>query len=196
MRFPINLRFKIVALANQIFISDGDGVEIMYVKQKMFKFKENIEIYQDKSKTNLLYTLKADRVIDWSPVLTLTDTSGNNLGNVKRHGRKSIWKANYDITLGDTVFANVREASVWSRVGDAIFGELPFIGIFAGYIFNPKYFVRDTSGQLLATIAKRRALFEGKFEIEADEQLKIPAGSDLPLVAMMMTVVLFERVRG
>ncbi len=66
MNFPIELSFKLLALASQIYIRDASGNMIGYVKQKMFKLKEDINIFTDENQTQQRFNIKADRVIDFS----------------------------------------------------------------------------------------------------------------------------------
>ncbi len=74
MNYPIELSFKLLALASQIYIRDGGGNLIGYCKQKMFKLKEDINIFADEGQTHLLYNIKADRVIDFSAKYMLFGT--------------------------------------------------------------------------------------------------------------------------
>ena len=45
MQFPLQLRFKVLALATQIYVTDASGATVFYVKQKMFKLKEDIAVF-------------------------------------------------------------------------------------------------------------------------------------------------------
>ena len=71
MNFPIDLSFKILALASQIYIRDANGNLMGYVKQKMFKLKEDINIFADETQTRQQFNIKADRVIDFSANIIL-----------------------------------------------------------------------------------------------------------------------------
>ena len=44
LQFPIKFVFKISTLANDFTAKDANGNVIAYVRQKMFKFKEDISI--------------------------------------------------------------------------------------------------------------------------------------------------------
>jgi hypothetical protein len=66
MQFPLTLEFKKVALSPQISVLDASGNLIFYVKQKLFKLKEAITIFADREQTQPLYSINADRVIDFS----------------------------------------------------------------------------------------------------------------------------------
>ena len=97
MNYPLELSFKLIALASQIYVRDANGNLIGYVKQKLFKLKEDINVFADEGQTQLLYNIKADRVIDFSARYNFTDASGTPLGSIKRKGMRSIFRANYEI---------------------------------------------------------------------------------------------------
>jgi uncharacterized protein YxjI len=195
MRYPLNLRFKIAAIASQIYVNDADGNQIFYVKQKLFKLKENIEIYTDSSKTQKLYTVKADRVIDFSPEFILRDSNEVVLGSVKRFGRKSIWKSNYDLKIGQSLQFKVTETNPWVKVIDSLISEIPLIGLVSAYFFHPEYQVSDQHGQTVASFKKLPALFEGKYTLE-NKSLESEEKTHNIFAALIMVVVLRERFRG
>ena len=66
MNYPLQLSFKIIALASQIYVRDAGGSLVGYVKQKLFKLKEDIRIFADEGQTQLRYTIRADRILDFS----------------------------------------------------------------------------------------------------------------------------------
>ena len=112
MHYPLTLTFKTIALAPQISVADADGNLIFYVKQKLFKLKEAVNVFSDKEQTRLLFTIKADRVIDFSAQYHFRDAAETDLGSVKKRGMKSLWKAHYDIFDGATNHGGWRRKSV------------------------------------------------------------------------------------
>lgn len=196
MQYPLNIRFKIIALASQISVTDASGAEVFYVKQKMFKLKENIEIFRDSTKNQLLFTIKADKVLDFSPTYSLADANGTAVGTITRQGARSIWKASYDLQLATGMTAHVREASAWVKVMDGFFGELPLIGLFSGYFFHPKYIVEDQNKLPIAIIEKKPAFLEGLFTLESSHLPGLDEDSQHKVAALLMMVVLLERSRG
>ena len=165
MNYPVDLTFKILALASQIYIRDANGALLGYVKQKLFKLKEDINIFSDENQTQLLFNIKADRVIDFSARYNFTSSSGQFLGSIKRHGRRSIWKANYEIADQDqNPVLQINEVNAWVKVANALVGELPIIGIFTGYFLNPAYIGSETgTGNPVLRIQKQAAFMESKF---------------------------------
>lgn len=195
MNYPLEFSFKILALASQIYIRDASGSMLGYVKQKLFKLKEDINIFADESQTRQLYNIKADRVIDFSAKYNFTDSSGRFLGAIKRQGMRSIWKANYEISnaAGQQIL-KIREENGWIKVIDALVGELPIVGMFTGYLFNPAYIIERMDGTMVMRLAKQPAFFEGKFQLAPQTQATQEEETLCLLGALSMT--LLERSRG
>lgn len=192
--YPITYNFKKIALANKVTATDASGAVVLYAHQKMFKLKEKIAIYSDSNKAQQIGELNADKVIDFSPVQTFTNMQGQPLLSIKRQGRKSIWKASYDImdANGQVVFT-VREDNSWVKVLDSILREAPIIGMFSGYFFNPVYNVFDVSGVQVGQIAKQPAFFESNYLLTLDNP-QVDRGGLLPISTM--TIITRERARG
>lgn len=197
MPYPITMTFKILAIAPQIFVRDANGNELMYVKQKLFKLKEAIQVFSDQAATTQRYEIKADRVIDFSARYNFSDYQGLTLGAIKRQGLRSLWRANYDILRGETVVYQVREESALIKVLDALFGELPFVGFLSGYVFNPAYLVKlpGETGQTVLRFVKKPSLLESNFIIEKHVDDLSQPDEELLLLSILTTVLL-ERRRG
>lgn len=193
MKYPLTLSFKKIALAPQISVLGPDGNLIFYVKQKLFKLKEAITVFADQEQTKPLYTIGADRIIDFSAQYRFRNQEGIELGSVKRQGARSLWKAHYDIYDGDHVFMTIQEENAFVKVMDAIFGELPIIGIFSGYVFNPVYLVTQ-GDQVVMRVTKNPAFLESSFTIE--EVTDIPESQEIQIILSLILMVLLERSRG
>jgi hypothetical protein len=195
-KYPLEMVFKVVALSPQMSIKDTDGNLIFYVKQKLFKLKEEVSVFADSEQTQTLYKINADRVIDFSARYSFTDAIGSPLGAVKRQGMKSIWKAHYDVFQGTEPepVMTIQEENVWIRVADGCINSIPILNLFAGYFFHPAYLVANTSGANLMRLQKMPSLFEGKFKIEKLAEIDDFDEKRILLSLMMMT--LLERTRG
>lgn len=195
MKYPINLSFKILALASQIYIRDADNALLGYVKQKMFKLKEDINVFADEQQTQHLYNIKADRILDFSANYRFSEASGSAIGSIKRKGMRSIFKAHYVISdaSGNQVM-EIREENGWIKVVDAVIGELPIIGMFTGYFFNPSYIVSRSETDQVARLAKEAAFFEGKFQLTPIGQMS--EAEEALVLLSVLTMTLMERSRG
>lgn len=194
MQFPLTLSFKKIALSPQITVTDAQGQLLFYVKQKLFKLKEAVTVFADVEQTQPLYTISADRVIDFSARYQFNDTAGNPLGSVKRQGMKSIWKSHYEVYDGEQLVAHIQEENAWIKVLDGLFNEIPIVGLFTGYLFNPTYLITRPDGTLIVRLKKQPAFFESQFTIEEAEDINETAELRTVLAIIMMT--LLERTRG
>ena len=195
MNYPLQMRFKIMALAPQIHVTDSTGATVCYVRQKMFRLKENVSVFRDESQKTLLCEIKADRIIDWSASYHFYDTTGATFGGVRRKGMRSIWKACYELMdESNQQFANISEENPMAKIGDALLSEIPVLGILTGYFFHPKYLLKSAAGQPLMRMTKHRAFLEGRFEIE-----KLGEGDEVDELRALMSflmMALLERQRG
>ena len=196
MLFPLEFRFKLIALASQIFVRDANGSLVAYVRQKLLKLKEDVIVYGDEDGTRPLYRIRADRIIDIGARYEITDAgSGMPLGSVRQRGLRSFWRAQYEVEKGGQAAYTVHEESVWVRVLDSLFGELPIVGALTGYVFHAAYRVTSTSsGRDVLRLVKRPALFEGRFELESLSPLDEEDERLLVLACMM--ILLLERNRS
>lgn len=195
MNYPLTLTFKLLALASQIYVRDASGGTVGYVKQKLLKLKEDINVFADENQTRLLFNIKADRVIDFSAQYNFTDHQGVFLGSTKRQGMRSIWKTHYLISdAQNRQVMEINEENAWVKVFDALVGEIPVVGMFTGYVFNPAYIVSKTGGAAVARVRKQPAMFEGKFTVSTETPLS-PTDENLVLLGVL-TMTLLERARG
>jgi uncharacterized protein YxjI len=195
MNYPLQLSFKLVALAPQLKVTDASGATVCFVRQKMFKLKESVEVFSDETRTDKLCEIRADRIIDFSAKYTFYDRNGEPFGAVRRKGMRSIWRARYEILDHETPEMEIQEESGWVKVMDSIFGELPIIGMFSGYLFHPSYLIsRMDNGNQMVRVTKQPAFWEGRFTIE---QLgDIDAGDQLRVMLSTLMMILLERSRG
>jgi uncharacterized protein YxjI len=108
---PLTFHRKLSVAGNRIHVNDLNGNMVMYVKQKAFKLKEDIRVYNDKSKSREILYIQARQVIDISATYDVTDqTTGEKVGALRRKGLASAfvkdqWEMldNSGIVIGDIV---------------------------------------------------------------------------------------------
>ncbi|MFI1772199.1 hypothetical protein [Thalassobellus citreus] len=195
IKYPINFKFNIGTLANDFTAKDSLGITIAFVKQKMFKLKEDVLVYNNESKQEIQYRIKADRWIDFSAAYSILNRSNKEIGKVARKGWKSIWKAEYElIDQHQKLQYHIREDNAWVKVLDSLIGEIPILGFFTGYLFNPSYSVLDLNDKPIVRLKKEASFFGRKFElsklndIDSDDEERIILG--------LMMMVLLERRKG
>ena len=195
MEYPLNMSFKILALAPQIKVVDAKGENVCYVKQKMFKLKEAVNVFNDSTKQSLLCEIKADRIIDWSACYHFFDTSGESFGAVRRKGTRSIWKAHYEVLdENENHISTIEEENPMAKVADSFLGEVPVVGMFTGYLFHPKYLLKGVDGQPKLRMTKRAAMWEGKYTLE--KLVDYDPVDELRALMAFLMMALLERARG
>ncbi|HSJ02762.1 MAG: hypothetical protein ACAI34_24550 [Verrucomicrobium sp.] len=194
MNYPLKLSFKILALAPQCYVQDANGNEVCYVKQKLLRLKEKVEVFTNSTRQEMLCTISADRILDFSAAYTFRAPDGQVLGAVRRRGLKSFWKASYQImdAKGNPAF-EIQEENPFAKILDSVLGEIPVIGLLSGFLAHPRYAVTQ-GGKTLLRMTKRRAFFEGRFDIEQIEP--VPSQDELGIVLSLLMFVLLERSRG
>jgi hypothetical protein len=195
LNFPISFTFHVTTLSNDFSAKDAHGKTVAYVRQKMFKLKEDINIYDNENKTRLTHNIRADKWIDFSAAYSFKDAQGKEIGKIARKGWASVWKAHYElIDQHQKLQYHIREDNAWVKVLDSVLGQLPIIGGLTGYLFNPSYTVTDLNGQAICQLKKEASFFGRKFKLS---KLKpIDHEDDERIVLGFMMMVLLERRRG
>lgn len=192
MDFPLLARFKLLAIASQVSVTDARGSVVLYARQKAFKLKEAVTVFADEAQTHPLYRIAADRMLDISARYRIEDPGGVEVGVVRRHGMRSLWRLHFEIEQGGRPAFTVREENAWTKVLDELLSSIPIVSLFSGYFFNPTYLVSRADGAPVLRIRKQPAFLEGRFQLE-------PAGSepvpDVTVIGALM-VMLLERNRG
>lgn len=195
LQYPLFLQFKITTLASDFTITDKNGNSLAYVRQKLFKLKEDVVVYNNESKTQENFRIRANQWIDFNASYGITDHTGKNLGKISRKGMRSIWKATYLISnQNNEEKYTVQEENAWIKVWDSVIGEIPIIGAFTGYFLNPSYIVKDNNGKEIYRLKKHPSFFGRKFQL--DQITDIADEEETLVILSLMMMVLLERARG
>ncbi|MDZ4287113.1 MAG: hypothetical protein U0984_04100 [Prosthecobacter sp.] len=196
MNFPLTFRFKLLALASQIYVEDAAGKTLCYVKQKLLRLREKVEVFTDDSQRQLLTTIEADRIIDWSARYTFKDAGGGVLGSLGRRGMRSLWRSHYEVFapgVSEPVFT-ITEENPFAKLLDGLVGQIPIVGMFSGFMLHPRYVAARTNGTPVLRLTKQSAFFEGRFVLEKLDEMNDAEEAALMLSFLMMN--LLERARG
>ncbi len=194
MQYPLELKFKLWAFAPQLSVTDSQGNLALYVRQKLWKLREAIGVFSDSERTNQLYSIKADRIIDFSARYSFSDQIDKPLGAVKRRGLKSLWKAHYDVFDGEMVVFTIQEENPWVKVMDSLCAEVPILGMFTGYVFNPTYLVSRPDGRQVMHLSKQPTFLSRIFSIKKVDQMS--DREEIQVVLSLLMMLLLERNRG
>lgn len=194
LQFPLDFKFHIATLSNDFSVSEANGQTIFYVREKMFTLKDKIKVYGDSNKSELLYELTSNRLIDFQQTFTITDKNGSIVGKARRKTLKSFWTATFHIyDADDNHIFTIKERSGLTRMIDGAIGEIPVVGFFTGYVFNPKYVLLDPNGNELMELSKEPSFFGRKFKL--NNYKAQPEQYELFILSYMMLLI-SDRNRG
>lgn len=195
MQFPLNFTFKITTISNDFRVNDATGAEVAFVRQKLFKLKEEVQVFNDESRSQLNFTVKANKWLDFSAAYVFYDNQERELGRIVRRGWKSLWKSSYDIyDENQKQDFSVNEENPLIKVFDGLFGDIPILGMFTGYFFNPTYLVTRPDGTAIARLSKEKSFFGRRFSV--DKLAEFETGEENRLLLGLMMMILLERQRG
>jgi len=196
LNYPLDFKFKMTTLASDFNITDKNGNYVAYVRQKMFKLKEDVIVFNDESKSKELFRIKANQWIDFNASYSLTEiATGRNFGRMARKGMRSIWKASYDILdANDQPKFKIQEDNAWVRFFDGMVGEIPLIGMFTGYFLNPSYTVTGMDGKAYFKLKKMPSFFGRRFQL--DRLIDIDDEEESLVILSLLMMTLLERARG
>lgn len=200
--YPLKLSFKLIALAPRIIVTDNKGKEVLFISQKTFALKEDIRIYTNQSKDQEVFRINAEKIIDFNTRYNFKESSTDkHIGSVKAKGWRSIWRATYHIDdAAGKQTHYITEDNPWVKMADALFSELPMVGMFTGYVFNPSYTcyrgtdMEDQSAPVMQ-IKKEAAFFEGVYSLHLLNQ-DIDRVEEINTLLSFMLMVQFMRRRG
>ncbi len=194
LKYPLHFQFKVTSFANDFVAKDAEGRTIFYVREKIFSWRDHIMVYRDESKSELVYELISNKLIDFQQTFTIKNAEGKVVGKARRKTIRSLWRSTFNLMDAEDVHDHtIKEKNPWTKFWDGLFGELPIIGILSGYIFNPSYILRNDLDEPMFEIRKEPSFFGRKFSVvkitdkEVDEER---------FVLSLMLMVLMERSNG
>jgi uncharacterized protein YxjI len=197
IKYPLKITGKILAVAPQFSLKDGNGKLMLYVRQKIFTLRDRVSIYRDQAQTDLALTVTADRIFDYNACFDIKESMGPFLGTLERRGTASLWRATYEIYQGtDTrneLLATITEVNPWVKVLDTVAEIVPILGPVISRVANPTYILKNAKGYDVYRIKKDISLFERQFSIYREGR---PEGNEKLFIASILTMIVIENHRG
>ncbi len=92
------LKRQAIALTGRFRFYDPMGNQVMFSEQKMFRWKEDIRVYADESKTREVLSIKARQMMDFSASYDVVDTEMNQkVGVLRRKGLRSLLRDEWEV---------------------------------------------------------------------------------------------------
>lgn len=92
------VREKRLTIGRQLRILDPQGAEIAFARQKMFRLREDVRVYADRSRRDEVLRLQATKILDFNANFEVQDpTTGEHLGFVRRKGWSSMVRDQWEL---------------------------------------------------------------------------------------------------
>ncbi|MGI8427073.1 MAG: hypothetical protein ACR2FO_07475 [Actinomycetota bacterium] len=162
-RFILQQKFRFVVNEYTFSVPQADGETpgdpFCFVKQKAFKFKEDIRFYADASRSVELMRIKARQRFDPRASYDVTDAEGQKIGAIQKVFGSSLLRSTYRLTgADDQELAIVKEASLAVALVRRAVGFVPYLENVANWLPIPYHFVFERDGAEIGS--HRRQLFK------------------------------------
>lgn len=133
---------KITPIVNKYMIheanADGSvGPLKALAQQKRIALKEKISFYSDESKTNLLFTMRAEKVMDVHGKYFIEDTDGKRIGAFRKVFKKSLLRSTWMlIDENDQDIYQIMETNETVAILRRFIGFIPIVGDLAEVVLK------------------------------------------------------------
>ena len=170
---------KITAFTNQyrIFGANEDGSKaslVAFAQQKRLAFKEKVSFYSDETKQNLVFSFRAEKVMDVHGKYFVEDSSGSRIGAFKKEFKKSLISSTWSVLdSSDSPILVVAESNKPLAIIRRVGGYIPFVGMIIELVtaFLRYHFVfkKPGSGEIRGTYMKT-TLFRDHYQLNMDDE--------------------------
>ncbi|HEX2150246.1 MAG TPA: hypothetical protein VHI31_08770 [Actinomycetota bacterium] len=175
-RFILRQRFRMVTNEYDFYAAGPDGEAtgdpICFVKQKTFKFKEDIRFYTDQSRSEELMRIKARHRFDPSARYDVTDSAGQTIGAIQKVFGASLLRSTYKLfdSSGEETATVMEESQAVAAIRRLI-GFVPYLADVANWLPIPYHFVFMRGGTILGSHRRRLFKISDAYDIDmtADE---------------------------
>jgi uncharacterized protein YxjI len=138
---------------------ESPGLPFCFVRQKTFKFKEDIRFYSDKSRLVELMRIKARQRFDPRARYDVTDAEGKKLGEIQKVFGASLLRSTYRVyDAGGQLALTATEQKLVFALLRRVIGLVPYLENVADWVPIPYHFVFQRDGAVLGS--NRRQLWK------------------------------------
>ncbi len=155
-RFILRQRFRFVVNEYEFSLPGPDGEKpgqtFCFVRQRPFKFKEDIRFYRDESRTIELMRIKARQRFDPRARYDITAADGSKIGEIQKVFGASLLRSTYRLydASGNEV-ATATEKNLIVALFRRLVGFIPYVENVANWLPIPYHFVFERNGTELGS---------------------------------------------
>jgi uncharacterized protein YxjI len=170
-RFILKQKFRFVANEYLFSLPQGDGDSpgppFCFVRQKMYKFKEDIRFYADESRSHELLRIKARQRFDPRARYDVTAGDGTKIGEIQKVFGASLLRSTYkmyDATGNEVALATEQNLAV--ALFRRVVSFIPFIENFSDWLPIPYHFVFKRNETVLGSHRRHMWKFVDAYTID------------------------------
>ncbi len=136
--------------------SDSPGPPLCFVRQKRFKFKEDIRFYVNESRSTELMRIKARQRFDPAARYDVVASTGEKIGEIQKVFGKSLLRSTYKLfdSSGREV-ATARERNFVVALFRRLVGFIPYLDSVANWLPIPYDFVFEHDGREIGSHSRQ-----------------------------------------
>lgn len=167
-------------LGAKFHVYKPDGSLIGFCKQKAFKLKEDVRVYNDESMSSERLVIKARSVIDFGASYDVFDARKKQVvGTLRRKGWKSILRDSWEVVDADGLPAGkITEDSAF----------MAMVRRFLTNLFPQSFHLEDDQGNWLATFKQRFNPFVQKLDVSVHEDCHLPVSLVLAAGVLLVAI--------
>ena len=144
------LQQKLTLLVNryEYFLYDNDikGAQIAFAEQSRFAFREAITVLMNNAQSEILFTVKAEKILDIHGKFQVMDPEGNLIGYCKKAFGSSLLRSTWEIyDKADTLLFTAKEKSPVMAIVRRIAQFVPYLSDIAPFFPFNFIFEKDTN---------------------------------------------------
>jgi uncharacterized protein YxjI len=176
-RFLIQQVFKPIANEYQISLpapgSTEPGEQVLYVKQKKLKIKEDIRFRVPGEENEHVFMIKSKKVFEFAGKHDVLDAEGAKIGMLGKNFKKSIIRSLWEISdAQDNVIFRARESSMLVAILRRVAGAFDGIASLLAYVpFNFTLYIEDPD-QEAGTYNRVVGKLRDRYVLEIGDELK------------------------
>jgi uncharacterized protein YxjI len=150
-RFILRQRFRLVVNEYEFSLPGADGETpgppFCFVRQRAFKFKEDIRFYTDENRSVELMRIKARHRFDPRARYDVTSSDGSKIGGIQKVFGASLLRSTYRLygASGEEV-ATAAEQNLLVALFRRLVGFVPYVENFVDWLPIPYHFVFERDG--------------------------------------------------
>jgi uncharacterized protein YxjI len=169
-RFILQQQFRLVVNQYEFSLpgaNDTPGRVFCFVKQKMFKFKEDVRFFTDETQTTEIMRIKARQRFDPTATYDVTAPDGSVIGKFQKVFGQSLLRSTYRLfdASGQEV-AIATEQNLAIAIFRRLVGFIPNLGNFANWLPIPYHFVFLRGEQVLGHHKRQLWKFKDTYTLD------------------------------